>query len=151
MNYLVKALITVAAAITTFAAMSGMIYQPAVRAANPYPVSDRFDTLPHRPDIEIAAFDGGNSTTSAASAVQVATGKFHVQVSQVDHAIGVVEARVGIKGDPVHHDEAAWVVTIDYDLRAPGSHELFHKLCVVVDARTGQFQYAYQADPDAAA
>jgi len=86
---------------------------------------------------------------SAADAINVAETTFNLTDSAVDQSIGVIPAVMSIRTDPLHQDEDSWVVTFDTPSRptGPGTQGYeYEKLCVVVDASTGQYLWAYPAD-----
>jgi hypothetical protein len=52
-------------------------------------------------------------------------------------------------GNPKVRDLPAWVVVAEAEIRAPlpGSRTVFHRLCIVISATSGQYVIAYAADP----
>jgi hypothetical protein len=59
--------------------------------------------------------------------------------NQIDPKAGVVRGIVSLKGNPLHQDIKAWIVIAGMTTYnpAPNSHTLYHKMLIVVDARTG--------------
>lgn len=74
-----------------------------------------------------------------------------MQDAELDQNVGLVKALIGIQGVRVHHDQTAWIVTVDRPFHLPilsggTDYVLTHELCIVEDAKTGTYQYAYTAD-----
>lgn len=115
-------------------------------------------SLPHRPDILLAplaerdlpSVTTGQPTTTAQDAVALAESQFHLNEGQLDSDVGIVRATVSILGDPGHRAIKAWVVTANVDIRGQSpatSNTVYHKLCIVIDASTHAYSFAYTADP----
>lgn len=115
-------------------------------------VSGDVNSLPQRPDIQLAPVSASDPAmkTSADAAVSAAEREFGLRDAQIDPSIGVVRAVASIEGSPVHHLERVWIVPVDIDTWGRGADirdTVFHKTCIVIDATTGRYEYAYQADP----
>lgn len=87
--------------------------------------------------------------TSYTDAIVVAKREFSVQDREIDPDVGVVRALASIQGDQRHQREQVWIVTVDRNIPSPApwmQNEVFRRLCIVVSAATGQYEYAYLAD-----
>lgn len=113
--------------------------------------------LPQRADIVLSPLPlgdlprtrGGSPVTTPMQAVRAAEAEFDLTDAQIDRQVGVVRARVTIRGDKLHTDVKAWVVTADADTHglSPWTSSLvYHKLCIAISATTGRYAFAYQAD-----
>lgn len=113
-------------------------------------VSGDVAMLPHRADIMYAPMAQSESRVTVGQAVQAAEAGFGITDGQLDLTTPMVHTLVSIAGDTHRQNERAWIVTANYDIVSPGNGLLYHKVCIVVDAVTGQYQYAYVVDPDQA-
>jgi len=69
-------------------------------------------------------------------------------MEQIDPNTGAIPAVISKKLDPVHQNQRAWIVVADVAVPAPQSGIVFHKLGIVVDAKTGKYLYTYTANPE---
>lgn len=114
-------------------------------------VSADVKALPTRPDILVSPLSASDPglKISAADAVRAAESQTGLLDSEIDRNIGIVRAIVSIHGNPLHQRERVWIVTADVEshphaMIAPDV--VFHKLCIVIDARTGQYEFGFPAD-----
>jgi hypothetical protein len=140
-----------AAAIGTLVLLTAASGIHFVSAMSSVKVSSNVSLLPKRSDVDVVDLAASDMRlkSSAAQALDTAKRQFTLQDAEVDSNIGVVSAIASIVGDPKHHNEAVWIVTADrtYHLLAPGRTNLAtHKLCIVINGLTGQYEYAYTAD-----
>jgi methionine-rich copper-binding protein CopC len=103
--------------------------------------------LPQRVDVRYTLLPDTAVKITPQQAVNVAEQRFDLTDQQIDVGIGVVRAVLSVTGMPGHQYDKAWVVTADDPIRAPGNGLLYQKLCVAVDAVTGQVLYAFSVDP----
>lgn len=85
-------------------------------------------------------------SVSASRVVSVAKAEFGLTDDQLDWNVGVVGARLSVGTDPDKQNQEVEIVTARQDVRGPDGL-LYHRLVVVVDARTGAYLYAYTAEP----
>ena len=116
--------------------------------------------LPSREDIRLVSLPAtalptgtnGMPKVTAAAALNVAEARFGFSDSQVDPSSGLVSAVISLRRDALHQNIKAWVIPLVIDIPGqgpkPGS-TMYHRLCIVVDATTGKFVFAYAADPGA--
>lgn len=87
---------------------------------------------------------------SGSDAINAAEAGFALRDHQVDSNIGLVRALTRLRGASPPVDHKSVVVTFDagsYGHSPVLGHLWFRKLCVVVNAASGKWEYAYQADP----
>lgn len=106
--------------------------------------------LPARADATVAPLAADGISVSADQALNAASAEFHLRDGQIDANVGVVRALISIKGDVLHQREKVWIVPVNFDWPMPGTGLIFHKLLVVINGRTGRYEYAYTAAPDQA-
>jgi hypothetical protein len=96
-----------------------------------------FSTLePNDPRIRISADD----------AAAVAVSRFGLEPSAVDETVGVVPAMAKVEIVPTMQLAPSWVVTADVAMSAGMGRYVGERLCIVIDATTGEYRYAYLAD-----
>lgn len=106
--------------------------------------------IPSRPDVKLSASPAADSKVSAGAALAAAEAAFGLSDAQIDSNIGIVRARVTVPGDPRRHNLHAWVVTANVDIMGQGPatwNLMYRKLCIVIDATTGRYVFAYTAVP----
>ncbi len=117
----------------------------------PPKVSTDVQVVPHAPQVIVAPISASDPAfqSTADAAVAAAKKEFALQDNEIDYSAGVVKASVTIAGDQRHRNERAWIVIVNRTTPSPApwmQNESFRKLCVVVNAATGQYEYAYTAD-----
>lgn len=118
------------------------------RASSAVSVSYSVSRLPHRPDIVYESLSPSVKVIAPSVAVQAAEVGFGIPSSAIDTSIPVTPAIVTLVGSRNHQHEAAWVITANYNVRGPANGVLYRKVCIVVNASTGRYEYAYAVDPD---
>lgn len=144
--------LVIAAALVSFFGITGLANIRHVRAMTDIPASSNVALLPARPDVRVSARTAGGPSepVTAAQALHTAESEYSLQDSQVDRTIGIVSATASLDSDPRHQNEPVWIVTTDVPTRGFSLltfNTVYEKFCVVVDATTGKYQYAYVADP----
>lgn len=110
-------------------------------------LSTDVSAVPHKPAMTLVALPPSALQVSASQAVSVAKREFALDDSQLDSSVGVVAAELTLGRDPTKQKQQVEIVTADQDFQGPNG-VLYHRLCVVVDAHTGAYLYAYTAEPD---
>lgn len=148
--------------VTLLVAVAAMVQRDATHtAAAGWKVSGDVRSLPQRPDIELSSLPSinmptnshGSLVTTTSEAVALAERQFNLSDDQIDNNLGVVRALLSIRRDATHADIPAWVVTANMDVmgQGPATDDLvYHKVCIVIDAATGSYSFAYTADPQVA-
>lgn len=83
-------------------------------------------------------------------AVAAAKTRFGLSDDQIDKSTGAVRGVVSLRGDSRHQGIRAWIVVADVDVPGfgPNTRKLvYHKVCIVIDAVSGKFKFAYATDP----
>jgi hypothetical protein len=125
-------------------AMASVGARPAVGARLAVVTSTDPSQVPVRPDISVAQLAPSSNYVPVSAAVTAAEQSFGITDSDIVRAVEVsVTASDGIAA---HASEPAWVVIADYNTPTSYAGVSWRELCVVVDARSGQYQYAYPTD-----
>lgn len=114
--------------------------------------------LPSREDIQLVSLPAtalpadpnGVPKVTAAAALNVVETRFGFSDSQVDSSSGLVSAIISLRRDALHQNIKARVIPFVIDIPGQGPRPgstMYQRLCVVVDATTGKFVFAYAADP----
>lgn len=93
--------------------------------------------------------NSGSLRVSPDQALTAAQREFNVPDAAIDQHIGVVRAKISLRGSEVHRDQKVYIVTADAVTHWPigqGQTRSYSKLCIVVDATTGRYEFAYPAD-----
>jgi hypothetical protein len=120
----------------------------SVRADSVLTATQNVTNVPHRPDITIEALPSGSGVVSLSRAVHGAETGSGISDRALDTLTPAVPALVTLRGNREHQSEKVWIITANYDIRGPGNGVLYHKVCIVVSGTTGQYEYAYAADPE---
>lgn len=141
---LISALLTVVGGSTGI----GMI---SAQTVSPPKVSRDVQVVPHVPQVIISAVSASDPAfqSTADTALAAAKKEFGIRDNEIDYSAGIVKASITIAGDQRHRNERSWIVIVNRTTPsfAPGTQNgAFRKLCIVVDAVTGQYEYAYTAD-----
>lgn len=139
-------------AICAFAAVIGALNLPRTSAMTEPPLRTDVRALPQRPDIRTMPLALGDASvrTTLIGAVSTAEKEFNLPDTAVDRTIGVVPARITVAGSRKHQAEAVWIVTADADIMGQGPatrNTVYRKLCIVINAASGRYEFAYAADP----
>lgn len=108
------------------------------------PTSNDPSQVPVRQDVSATYLAPSDQYVPAGQAITAAEGSFGVTDSDVLRAVEV--SATASDGIPRHSDEPVWVVIAKYDTPAPLGSGYWSELCIVVDAVTGAYQYAYPTD-----
>lgn len=116
----------------------GFFYQVAI------PTSNDPNLVPVRPGISAATLAPSDKYIASAQAIGAAESSFGVKDTNVVRAVEV--SMTSDDGFASHSGEPAWVVVADYSTPTPVGIGSWNQLCIVVDAVTGAYQYAYPTD-----
>jgi hypothetical protein len=94
----------------------------------------------------------GSLQITPGRAVQVAEAQLGLNDNDIDQSAGVVRAVLSDRGgQPTLQNDAVWIVVANIDAMSQGpagsAHFITHKMCIVINAATGEFQEAYAAGP----
>lgn len=120
--------------------------------------SDNVGRLPARADVAVLPLpasklprtSSGVPAVPAMAALRTAETEFGLSDQQIDTGVGLVSGVVSLRGDSLHHNIKAWIVTANVDTMGQGlttRDTVYHKLCIVIDAQNGRYVFAYTADP----
>lgn len=115
----------------------GSFYQAAI------PTSNDPSQVPGRPDVSVSSLAPSDTYVSARGAVDAAEASFGIVDTDIVRAVEVRITGPGVTSSP--DDEPAWVVVAKYGTPTPVIG-FWSELCIVVDAVSGKYQYAYPAD-----
>lgn len=146
MNNIKRVTILVSTALITIGVVLWLGARSNAVAVSAIPVSGNVSLVPHHDQFTYAVLGPQEARIPASGAIASATRAFGVLDSQVDRRIGAVRALIGWRADRRRQPIRAWIVTADTSLVGPNGI-LYRKICIVVDATTAQYRFAYAADP----
>lgn len=147
MNKLLASSSAVASAILFLLAGLHVSALSQAHAMTPLGESGNIGVVPKPADVQLADLPQTDVQITPDQALSAANKVFGITSPEVDPTAGIVRADVSRIGDTLHQHERALVVVADRRVAVSQSHIVFQKLCVVVDARSGQYLWAFAADP----
>lgn len=148
-------IITTVAVVMTVGALS--VVGLKVSQAAGIGASDNVALLPSRPDVTVVRLpesrlprtSSGAPAVTAMQALLSAEREFGLSDQQIDAGVGLVSGVVSHRGDSLHHDIKSWIVTANVETMGQGlttRDTVYRKLCIVIDAESGRYMFAYTAD-----
>jgi len=141
-------LIVPCVAMLVFVFGSAIYDMHAVGATASVRVSSDVASLPKRSDIsaEAASVSENSVRVSGVDALSTARAEFNVQDAEIDPTVGMVLARISVYGDTRHQRELVWILGVNrtFPGLTPSTRGMVtHKMCIVVSATTGKYEFAY--------